>query len=240
MKRLGTLRIACYPALAILSIVFGAGLLEAEEVPSHTVIMALGDSITAGAPAFRSPAEFPPDGHGNPQSQYGYWIEKKHPEWKLINRGISGQTSAQILARLNQELETFKPEKVILMAGVNDIFQGYPAEVTIQNLQSLYDELSRRGIPVMTLTILPYRGLTPEKFARLQKINQWIKSDAAQKELGFCDTFAVMHAPGNPKELLGTPDGLHPDAASYQIMGVAITAALEQWPPLSAPAKKTS
>src|SRR3989338_6223050 len=103
------MRKRAYTVFFSLALIAAAGSARPAQNPP-AVIMALGDSITAGAPAFRSPAEFPPAGSGNPQSQYGYWIEKKHPEWKILNRGISGQTSAQILARLEKELQTFKPE----------------------------------------------------------------------------------------------------------------------------------
>lgn len=209
-----------------------SGSADAGEPGGRVLLMALGDSITAGTPAFRSPAEFPPSGRGNPQSQYGYWIEKKHPEWKLINRGIAGQTTLQILARVDDELDTFKPQAVLLMAGVNDIYRGVPAPEITGNLLNLYNHIHRRKIPVMLLTILPYRGLTDEKFERLQKINQWIKDFTGHSGAGFCDTYAVMRAAQDPRRLISSSsDGLHPDLAGYRRMGEAVGRALEAWMP---------
>jgi lysophospholipase L1-like esterase len=54
-------------------------------------IVALGDSTTAGTPGFRSPIEAPPDGSGNVESQYAYWLTQAHPEWEILNRGVNGE-----------------------------------------------------------------------------------------------------------------------------------------------------
>ena len=54
-------------------------------------IVALGDSTTAGTPGFRSPVEAPPNGSGNVESQYAYWLMNGHPDWRVLNRGINGQ-----------------------------------------------------------------------------------------------------------------------------------------------------
>ncbi len=219
MKRL----ILCILILTALSVAARA----ADTLP--LVILALGDSITAGAPGFRSPAEAPPAGRGNPQSQYEYWIQQKHPDWKIVNRGIAGQTTANILSRVESELDAVNPRAVILMAGVNDIFRGYAPDQTTDNLTAIANRIHRRNIPVMMLTILPYRGLTPAKFARLQKINTWIRDFSAHAAFGFCDTYAALRDPQDPGQLTGSPDGLHPDVAGYRTMGEAIAAALEAW-----------
>src|SRR5437773_2662090 len=54
----------------------------------RVVIVGLGDSTTAGTPAFRSPLEAPPHGAGNPESQYAYWMMRAHPEWTVLNTSI--------------------------------------------------------------------------------------------------------------------------------------------------------
>lgn len=194
-------------------------------------ILALGDSITAGAPAFRSPAEAPPEGRGNPESQYAYWIQKKYPAWMIVNRGISRQTTTDVLARLDRELNQTQPQIVILMVGVNDIFRDTPQETVLANLQAIYEKIQTQGIPLMVLTVLPYRGLTPQKVERLNLLNRWIHSYAMQHQLGFCDTFRVMRSESNPLSLSTTRDGLHPDPQGYRVMGEAIAAALAEWAP---------
>src|SRR5256885_12376993 len=63
--------------------------------PAVTVV-ALGDSTTAGTPGFRSPLEAPPDGAGNAESQYGYWLGQTHPDWQILNCGVNGERSDEI------------------------------------------------------------------------------------------------------------------------------------------------
>ena len=58
-------------------------------------IVAMGDSTTAGTPAFKSPREAPPKGNGDETSQYAYWLMKAHPDWDVVNQGINAQRSDQ-------------------------------------------------------------------------------------------------------------------------------------------------
>ena len=48
-------------------------------------VVALGDSTTAGTPGFQSPVEAPPDGAGNVESQFAYWLMQAHPDWRVLN-----------------------------------------------------------------------------------------------------------------------------------------------------------
>ena len=68
------------------------------------VVVGLGDSTTAGTPAFLSPLEAPPSGMGNPESQYGYWVTKAHPGWRFLNKGINGQRTDQMLSRFGRDV----------------------------------------------------------------------------------------------------------------------------------------
>ena len=67
-------------------------------------VIALGDSTTAGTPAFKSPLEAPPDGAGNVESQYMHWLMKIHPAWRVLNRGVNGERSDQIRARFARDV----------------------------------------------------------------------------------------------------------------------------------------
>ena len=97
-------------------------------------IVGLGDSTTAGTPAFASPLEAPPRGAGNPESQYTYWMMKARPGWTVLNRGVNGERADQIRARFARDVEAAKPKAVIILAGVNDAYQGRPAEETEADL----------------------------------------------------------------------------------------------------------
>jgi lysophospholipase L1-like esterase len=193
------------------------------------VIVALGDSTTAGTPGFRSPAETPPDGTGDPQSQYAYWVNERHPQWRMINRGIRGERSDEILSRFDSDVIAYKPEILIVLAGVNDLYQDYPAEWVKRNLQAVYQRALQAKIKVMACTILPYNGMLSRVRQRMQEVNEWIRAYSLEHGLGFCDTYRALEDPSRPGNLLSTSDGIHPDVEGYRRMGDAIADALESW-----------
>jgi len=191
-------------------------------------IVGLGDSTTAGTPGFESPLESPPEGLGNPESQYAYWMTQAHPEWRVLNQGIRGQRSDQIRKRLRFALEQ-KPQIVIVLAGVNDLYQGLPPQWVIENLAAMYSELRLQGVHVIACTILPFNGAPLGIELAMKSVNQWILNTATEAGFGFCDTGAVVAKPGERHLLRATPDGLHPDIEGYRLMGQALTVAVEQW-----------
>src|SRR3979490_2912033 len=90
-------------------------------------IIALGDSTTAGSPAFKSPIEAPPNGSGNVESQYAYWLTQTHADWRVLNRGVNGERSDQIRARFTRDVAGGRPDAGGVIAGVNDVYQGRSA-----------------------------------------------------------------------------------------------------------------
>ncbi len=189
-------------------------------------IIAVGDSTTAGTPLFYSPAEAPPRGQGDEKSQYAYWIMKKHPDWEVANRGVRGQRSDQISARFRRELVPPLPDIAVVLAGVNDIYQGYDTEHVKANLRNIYDLSSSRGLKVVACTVLPYDSAAEEK-KKIIEVNAWIRSEARSRGFLFCDTYATVNNPKKPGTLSGTPDGIHPDIAGYRAMGEAIAGVIE-------------
>src|SRR5208282_4297140 len=103
-----------------------------------TRMVGLGDSTTAGTPGFRSPVEAPPAGRGNVESQYSYWMMKLHPEWNVLNKGVNGERSDQVLSRFQHDVVREEAKVVIILAGVNDIFQGRTATYVERNLKEIY------------------------------------------------------------------------------------------------------
>jgi lysophospholipase L1-like esterase len=91
------------------------------------VIVALGDSTTAGTPLFESPVEAPPRGRGDEHSQYAYWLRQARPDWDVRNCGVNGERSDQIAARFDRDVASAQPSAVVIIAGVNDIYQGRSA-----------------------------------------------------------------------------------------------------------------
>jgi lysophospholipase L1-like esterase len=193
-------------------------------------IVALGDSTTAGTPLFESPIEAPPDGRGDPRSQFSYWLMRRHPEWRVLNRGVNGERSDQILARFDRDVTAHEPRVVIILAGVNDIYQGRSIESVQAGLRAMFDRAARAAIPVVAGSIVPYNTATAEQNAKMRAVNAWILAEAARDgrdgRLVFVDTRAAAAAPGAPDTLAGSPDGLHPDIEGYRRMADANEPAL--------------
>jgi lysophospholipase L1-like esterase len=193
-------------------------------------IVAMGDSTTAGTPAFKSPRELPPNGSGDETSQYAYWLMKAHPDWEVINQGINAQRSDQIRARFEEDVVAKKPAVVVIIAGVNDVYQGRGVEHVKTELAATYKRAKDAGIKVVAGSIIPYNTATADQNARMHAINEWIGAQpAADANIRFVDTRAAVAAPDNPDRLVSSPDGLHPDAAGYRKMAEAIERVILEW-----------
>jgi lysophospholipase L1-like esterase len=200
----------------------------AAAAPAPTVIVALGDSTTAGTPAFQSPLEAPPDGRGEARSQYAYWLPRAHPGWRALNRGIDGERADQIRARFARDVEAEHPRFVIVLAGVNDVYQGRPLADAEADLLWMYRRAKALGIVPVAATVLPFTRATAAQNERLARINAWIRSAAKREGIPFCDAARAVADPKDARRLKSSPDGLHPDVAGYRALGEALAKTLER------------
>ena len=191
------------------------------------VIVALGDSTTAGTPLFKSPVEAPPDGDGNVESQYAFWLMQSQPAWQVLNRGINGERTDQIAARFARDVLGVNATAVVIIAGVNDVYQGKNVGYVTQHLRQLYELAFDAGLPVIAGSIVPFNTATIDQNARMHDIGAWIRREASlDPRLHFVDTRKACAAPDNPDRLAGSPDGLHPDVDGYRRMADVIEAVL--------------
>ena len=198
-----------------------------QEAGQRVTIVAMGDSTTAGTPAFKSPREHPPAGLGDETSPYTYWLMKAHPGWRVVNQGINGQRSDEIRGRFQQDVLAQRPVAVVIVAGVNDVYQGRDAAAVETELAAMYDAALAAGIRVVAGSILPYDTATADQNARMHTINDWIRERASSDaRIVFVDTRAAVAAAANADRLASSPDGLHPDAAGYRRMAAALDPAL--------------
>ena len=194
----------------------------------RTRIVALGDSTTAGTPGFQSALEVPPSGRGDESSQYAYWLMRAHPEWEVLNRGVNGERSDEIAARLARDVIGLSPAAVVIIAGVNDVYQGRAAEHVTAELRTMYDRAAHAGIRVVAGTIVPYNTATAGQNERMHHINAWIQRQVhADPAVALVDTRAAVAPAGNPDRLAESPDGLHPSPRGYRLMAEAISPVLE-------------
>lgn len=152
-----------------------------------------------------------------------------------VNRGISGQTTPQMLLRFRQDVINLNPSVVVILAGINDI-AGNTGSSTIEmiadNIFSMAELAKSNNIKVMFCSVLPAfdfpwrQGLEPA--GKVIKLNELMKSYATQHEIVYVDYFTAMVDDSNGlKEELGS-DGVHPNAAGYSIMEPILESALSK------------
>jgi len=145
------------------------------------------------------------------------------PNKPYVNRGISGQTTPQMLVRFRPDLINLQPNVTIILAGTNDIANatGYEAPEIIQgNLASMAELARAHGIKVIMATLLPVCGSVvaarpPEKILEL---NAWIKSYCDRTGVIYLDYFSSMVGPDDLLIQDLTADCLHPNDYGYNVM----------------------
>jgi len=162
--------------------------------------------------------------------------DKFFPGKPYINRGISGQVTAQMLLRYYADVIALKPKVVVILAGTNDIggnLGPLPLEATENNLMAMADLARANGIKVVLAALTPvcdyYHPQTPQRPPdKISALNRWIKEYTARNNLVYLDYFtATVDDKGYFKADL-TYDGLHPNAAGYQVMGPLAEKAIAQ------------
>jgi membrane dipeptidase len=206
-----------------------AAKIKGTEKTAGPVVVALGDSTTAGTPLFKSPLEAPPAGSGDERSQYAYWLMRAQPAWSVLNRGVNGERSDQIAARFDRDVLPHRPAAVVIIAGVNDVYQGRPVDHVLAGLRTMYDRAAAAGIPVIAGSIVPYNTATAEQNQKMHEINAWIAAQAERDpNITAADTRAAVATPGNRDRLAGSDDGLHPDVAGYRAMADVLLPAIKR------------
>jgi lysophospholipase L1-like esterase len=192
-------------------------------------IVCLGDSTTAGTPLFKSPVESPPAGEGDERSQFPYWLRHTHPNWQVLNCGVNGERTDQIAARFDRDVIAHNPDLVVLIAGVNDVYQGRGADEVTRQLKEMYERARAAALPLVAGSIVPYNTATGEQNQRMRSVNDWIRRETRRGHgLWFVDTRAAAAAPDDADRLAGSPDGLHPDIDGYRRMADALAPVIER------------
>lgn len=154
-------------------------------------------------------------------------------EPSMINRGISGQTSSQMLVRFWQDVVRMNPEVVHIMAGTNDLAEntGYVSDESFKgNIEAMVTLAQSHGIGVILASIPPAGsfGWRPELNPpeRISVLNQWIKEYAAQQGVVFVDYHSLLTDDGAKMSENLTHDGVHPHRAGYARMQEAARQAI--------------
>jgi lysophospholipase L1-like esterase len=179
---------------------------NAKIASAETRVVFMGDSIT-DAWIKRSPKFFA----DNP----GY-----------VDRGISGQTTPQMLIRFRPDVIALHPKAVVILAGTNDI-AGNTGPMTLETIEDNYASMAElakaHGIKVLFSSVMPVcdyiRPQTDRRPpAKIVALNEWLKAYCAKNKLIYVDYYsAMLDGQGMLKKEI-TYDGLHPNEAGYAVI----------------------
>jgi lysophospholipase L1-like esterase len=164
-------------------------------------------------------------------------LAKYFPGKPYVNRGISGQTTMQMLVRMHPDVIHLRPAAFILLAGTNDIARNTGAE-TIEmvedNIRAMCELAASHNIKIILSLVTPVSDYTKRKQtehrppADIVNLNHWIESYARDVHAQVADYYtALVDDKGMLRE--GSSDeGLHPNAQGYELMAPVAEAAIER------------
>jgi lysophospholipase L1-like esterase len=181
--------------------------------PGENRVVFMGDSITDAW------------GHG----------DKFFPGKPYLNRGISGQTTPQMLVRFQQDVVRLHPSVVVILAGTNDVAGNTgpeTPEMIEDNFAAMTAIAKQNGIRVVLASITPAASYpwkpSVESVTPIRQLNQWMKFFCASHGCTYLDYYsALVDDKGAMKPGLAK-DGVHPTAAGYAIMAPLAEAAIKQ------------
>ncbi len=165
----------------------------------------------------------------------GWSLAQFFPGKPYINRGISGQTTPQMLVRFRPDVIALKPKLVVILAGTNDL-AGNTGPETLEdiesNLASMAQLAQANGVKVVLSSVMPVCDyIKPQTEHRppgkIITLNSWIKDFCTRNGFIYLDYYSAMLDEKNMLKKELTRDGLHPNNAGYQTMGPLASKAIE-------------
>jgi lysophospholipase L1-like esterase len=169
-----------------------------------------------------------------------HWEAEERPApaaLNLLNRGIAGQNSDQMLMRFEDDVVALKPAAVVIAAGANDarVYVGAPADAREQvvariarNVSAMADIAEGRRIKVVIAAITPCRGCAAlgRDPGTIVAANTWLRQFASERGYPFVDYHAAIVGPDGQLPAQLTRDGLHPLPPGYALMWKKLAPAL--------------
>jgi lysophospholipase L1-like esterase len=167
----------------------------------------------------------------------GWKLTQFFPGKPYVNRGISGQTTPQMLVRMFEDVINLKPAAVLIYAGTNDIARNTGAEtieMVEEDFQAMTELAQAHGIKVILCAVTPVADYGPRKMtdgrppADILKLNAWLKQYAEKAHAVYADYYgALVDEKGLMKEGISR-DGLHPNEKGYDLLVPVANAAIQQ------------
>lgn len=171
-----------------------------------------------------------------------FWVELRPGFFDaehLLGRGISGQVSSQMLARFRQDVLNLQPQIVVINCGTNDIAENngeYDEDITMDNIESMTELAQAHGIQVVLSSVLPADGFcwntrVKDAVEKIRHLNRRVSEYCERNHLVYIDYYSLMATPSGALNPAYTEDGVHPNAAGYEVMETALTAVLRKLKP---------
>ena len=143
-----------------------------------------------------------------------------------VGRGISGQTSSQMLLRFQNDVIALKPKVVVINAGTNDIAMNagtYNMELTLNNIKSMAEIAEANGIKVILTSVLPagtipWRPEITDVTQKVDALNNEIHQYSKSKGFAYADYNSAMRDNKGAMQPQLSNDGIHPNAEGYKVM----------------------
>jgi len=168
----------------------------------------------------------------------GWKLDKYFGDKPYVNRGISGQTTPQMLVRFRQDVIDLKPKVLVVLAGTNDIAGNtgpMKTEDIEANLASMAELAKVNKIKVVFSSVLPVNNYTERSkdfyaqrpTERILELNRWLKDYCNKNGHTYLDYFSAMVDDKGMLKRELAEDGLHPNDAGYKIMVPLAEAAIK-------------
>lgn len=167
------------------------------------------------------------------------WVNS-HPDFftsnNYIGRGISGQTSPQLLLRFRQDVVALKPVAVVINVGTNDIAENtgnYSPGFTLGNIKSMVEIAKANNIKVILSSVLPADGFSWNKSitdatAKIETLNKEIQVYAKEQKLAYIDYNSSLRDDKGAMKAGYSKDGVHPNKEAYTIMESVAKAVIDK------------
>ena len=185
------------------------------EAGSRPEVIFMGNSITEGW-SYHSPAFMNSNGY--------------------VNRGISGQTTDQMLLRFRKDVLDHQPKVVVILAGTNDLAQNsgpVPLWHTMNNIKSMTELAKANGVKVLLCSVLPAKAFPWRPAIRpiplIRDLNEMIQTYAEEQRVTYVDYFTALEdgkAGLKVPEYTTEEDLVHPNAAGYKVMEQVVQLAI--------------
>jgi len=167
-----------------------------------------------------------------------FWrLNEYFPESDYINRGISGQTTGQMLGRLKADVLDLHPQAIVILAGTNDLARGVPLTEIEDNYLMMADLASAYRLKVIFASVLPVSDYHKDQnpaFERtpgrppafIKALNDWLQSLCNQRGYTYLNYYSAMIDSFGQIQKDLSDDGLHPNSQGYRIMAPLVGTAI--------------